>query len=381
MDKEAVSKALENRYGDKIKAEEYLEKIFNFSFYMPEFSVEKFIKQYSFFNDDNIAKKLAKFFEAINFTNPRHLKKVLNKYEYLVEVKKSGIDKKLDKNGEGLIPDIITGNGGYLFYTIFVLYFIILYEFYYDKYLEIKNIDDKLNNYAKYFRNIGWNERKNVNRSNKPKRTNIEQMLKKYINKDILNEPMKNIMENIYKMNTSKKLETNRNLLKLISIFTPLIKTETEYNIYDISLKWIRMKKPNTGENDNKKKKNKNSNIKNNNNKEEDNEDNKTIEVYADDDFINEYKKDGYEIEKGNKKTYDEYYENCNDEDIKKAIKSNLSKYIEQFEYKNNEILINFCKYLISEDFFEIIKADYEKGYNNNDYTFEKLFEMVETLL
>ena len=35
VDKEAVSKALENRYGDKIKAEEYLEKIFNFSFYMP----------------------------------------------------------------------------------------------------------------------------------------------------------------------------------------------------------------------------------------------------------------------------------------------------------------------------------------------------------
>ena len=82
-----------------------------------------------------------------------------------------------------------------------------------------------------------------------------------------------------FETNTSKKLETNRNLLRLINVFTPLIKTETEYNIYDVSLKRICMKREN-------------------------NEDNKTIEVYADDDFINEYKKDDYIIKDDKDTTY-----------------------------------------------------------------------------
>jgi energy-coupling factor transporter ATP-binding protein EcfA2 len=143
VDKKAVSKALENRYGDKIKAEEYLEKIFNFSFYMPEFSVEKFIMQYDFFREyekkhKGTVEKIAKFFEAIDFTNPRHLKKVLNKYEYLVNVKTSN---NVSRDLKNLIPKIITGNNDndeYLLDTIFVLYFIILYEFHQDILKEMK---------------------------------------------------------------------------------------------------------------------------------------------------------------------------------------------------------------------------------------------------
>ena len=142
VDKEAVSKALKNKYDDKVKSEEYLEKIFNFSFHMPEYSVEKFVKQYEFFNNDEIAKKLAEFFKAINFTNPRHLKKVLNKYEYLINVKNS---ENISNNLSELIPDIIGSKGeGYLLDTIFVLYFIILYEFYYEKYLEVKKYEHRV---------------------------------------------------------------------------------------------------------------------------------------------------------------------------------------------------------------------------------------------
>ncbi|AEH07512.1 KAP family P-loop NTPase fold protein [Methanothermococcus okinawensis] len=76
VDKEAVKEALKHKYNDGEKAEEYLEKIFNFSFNMPKtFNVKKFIMQYRFFNNDKIAERLAKFFETINFTNPRHLRK------------------------------------------------------------------------------------------------------------------------------------------------------------------------------------------------------------------------------------------------------------------------------------------------------------------
>ena len=137
VDKEAVSKAIEVKYKDIIKAEEYLEKIFNISFSMPKYyELKEFIKQYKFFDDDKIAEKLEKFFKAINFTNPRHLKKVLNKYAILTEFKSSNID-------DGLIPDIIRiENGerkGYLLDTVFVLYFIILYEFHPENYKEVKS--------------------------------------------------------------------------------------------------------------------------------------------------------------------------------------------------------------------------------------------------
>ena len=175
IDKDAVSKALKKRYGEIMKSEEYLEKIFNISFSMPKhFELKNFIKRYDSFNDEN-AEKLARFFEYIKFTNPRHIKKVLNKYEILAKFKDDGVDG-------GLIPEIITKNRNkYLFDTIFVLYFIILYEFYYEKYLEIKNIDDKLNNYASCFRHIGWNEQKNKSLKDKPRKTIIEWVLKKYM--------------------------------------------------------------------------------------------------------------------------------------------------------------------------------------------------------
>ncbi|XRP97335.1 KAP family P-loop NTPase fold protein [Methanocaldococcus sp. 16A] len=144
VDKDAVSKAIKTKYGDVIKAEEYLEKIFNISFSMPKsYELKEFIKQYEFFNDDKIAEKLERFFKAINFTNPRHLKKVLNKYAILTEFKNSKID-------DGLIPEIIRiENGerkGYLLDTVFVLYFIILYEFYYEKYLEVKRYKYRVEN-------------------------------------------------------------------------------------------------------------------------------------------------------------------------------------------------------------------------------------------
>jgi len=157
VDKDGVAKAIKTRYGDIIKAEEYLEKIFNISFNMPKtfdietdegFGIKKFIMQYKSFKDDEIAKKLAKFFRAIKFTNPRHLKKVLNKYEILTRIKNSKID-------EGLIPEIIRIENetkkrvGYLFDTIFVLYFIILYEVYPEKYLEVRKYPYRIA-YLKY---------------------------------------------------------------------------------------------------------------------------------------------------------------------------------------------------------------------------------------
>lgn len=87
VDKEAVHKALLIKYNDVIKANEYLEKIFDFSFNMPDsFDVEKALRVslQEFKNDSSeyqsIIKNISEMFKAIDFTNPRHIKKVINKY-------------------------------------------------------------------------------------------------------------------------------------------------------------------------------------------------------------------------------------------------------------------------------------------------------------
>lgn len=90
VDKEAVNKALKIKYDDIIKANEYLEKIFDFSFNMPNsFDVEKALRDslkslddYKTNQDDFnfIVRKISEMFKAIDFTNPRHIKKITNKY-------------------------------------------------------------------------------------------------------------------------------------------------------------------------------------------------------------------------------------------------------------------------------------------------------------
>ncbi|AIJ06461.1 hypothetical protein JH146_1619 [Methanocaldococcus bathoardescens] len=221
VDKEAVSKAIKTKYGDVIKAEEYLEKIFNISFSMPKyFELKEFVKQYDFFNDDEIAEKLEKFFKAINFTNPRHLKKVLNKYELLTRIKNLGLDKN------NLIPEIIRiENGerkGYLFDTVFVLYFIILYEIYPEKYLEVKRYKYRVKNlrvsYAEnniihkqseFMYNILFSELQNPNIKN----IMVETQFIEYV---IIFEDIMKVLQN---MNNSNNKEEFNKIVKIISVF------------------------------------------------------------------------------------------------------------------------------------------------------------------
>ena len=276
---------------------------------MPKtFNVKKFIRQYGFNNAQS--EKLAEFFEAINFTTPRHLKKVLNKYDYLVELKTSdGISEDL----KNLIPDLIrcphmvqTSKieltkyyyyikkdkklyDEYLFDTIFVLYFIILYEFYYNKYLEMKNYEYKLNRYAgAEMVNMAGECSKNGEVSEKyDKKVKMIDGIKLNVNGITLKKMLNCICEN-----HGRYIDDNE-LVKFITLFTPI-------------------------------------ELINNN------------EFYIDSSNI-------------------------------------LDDYLRLFEYKNNEILIDFCKYLISDEFFEVIKE--HKLYKNENYKFKTLFEMVETLL
>lgn len=348
VDKEAIEKALKHKYGDEEKAEEYLEKIFNFSFNMPEtFDVEKFIMQYGFFNDNEIAEKLAKFFEAINFTTPRRLKKVLNKYEYLFKIKNS---YDISEDLKNLIPDIIcidlkrmpstskyylkkysnqnyieniikrlkNGNKDYLFDTIFVLYFIILYEFYPEKYLEVKRYEYRVED-LKCATNT-------MTKASKDKYASISKVFRYYIDKygnSLINAPLFKL---IYCDSLNNCFEKNY-FIKYIFKFEDMMKIlEFRGNLTNYKLK----------------------------------------DKYA------EYVKNIPEFEE----CFDEFIDDISvflscvgDENIDK----DETKFAERREKAG--ITVDFWEY-IKNNYEDLIEEDY-----SNDYPFTKLFKMVETLL
>jgi hypothetical protein len=147
VDKSAVSEAVKVKYGEIIKSEEYLEKIFDISFNMSkDFQIVKLLNRYFPNEEQDFTDKIEKFFKEVKFKNPRHLKKVLNKYTIISEFKKDNPDNELSK----LIPNIRIDGEGYFLSTIFVLYIIILFEFYHEKFEEIKDYDAKFENYIEH---------------------------------------------------------------------------------------------------------------------------------------------------------------------------------------------------------------------------------------
>lgn len=153
IDKEAVAKALMIKYNDVIKANEYLEKIFDFSFNMPDnIQLENGLKV--IFNDykdienfNEIIKILSDFFTAIGFTNPRHLKKVINRYF---------ITQYFNNKTEYIENKIIEEKIKYLkfekknLYVILVyFYLIVLKEFKPENYKNLLNYENKINSMIK----------------------------------------------------------------------------------------------------------------------------------------------------------------------------------------------------------------------------------------
>lgn len=128
VDKEAVTEAVKTKYGEVVKANEYLEKVFDISFSMPQsVDVSKLVNQY--FDDSEIVKEdklgdlINNFFKDIHFQNPRRIKKILNKYLIIRRLKEN------DVSGDLMLPNIIHNNSGTLFETYLTLYLLILNEF------------------------------------------------------------------------------------------------------------------------------------------------------------------------------------------------------------------------------------------------------------
>jgi len=205
LDKNAVIKAAELKYEDKIKAEEYLEKIFDISFYMSKnYDTEIFVEKSQLFDKDKSI-IISKFLNTIKFTNPRHLKKIFNKYQLISLIK----EKFTDEFGK-LIPEIIRNEKGYIFDTILVLFFLILYEFNYPEYEEIKAYEDKFENYTIHLTNQSL---KSISIQEK------ENLVKTYLK---ANKPFFNFGD-ISRWEYLSSEEPQTNFHKFLSFFTPRI--------------------------------------------------------------------------------------------------------------------------------------------------------------
>jgi len=139
IDKEAIRKSVMLKYGDIIKSDEYLEKIFDISFNMPqEFSLKTLVNKNFSDNNDNIKIHITSFLESINFKNPRHLKKLFNKYKILKYIKYNELyGHKYILMQNNSISIILT------------LYFMIIFEFYYKDFIELKNYELRIENFYK----------------------------------------------------------------------------------------------------------------------------------------------------------------------------------------------------------------------------------------
>lgn len=134
IDKIAVEQAVKTKYGEIVKANEYLEKIFDISFSMPEHdNVLNLVKVYFDDREINHGKfkgklniKITDFFREINFTNPRRIKKILNKYLILSNFK---VILKGNQKYKDIVPNIISDDSGSFFETILTLYFLCLFEY------------------------------------------------------------------------------------------------------------------------------------------------------------------------------------------------------------------------------------------------------------
>ncbi len=152
IDKKAVEQAVKTKYGEIVKANEYLEKIFDISFSMPD--NDDLLKMISYYFDttayelgtdiEPINSRVSDFFQYLEFTNPRRVKKVLNKYQILRNIKSLSLPEKYYP-----FPNIDEKDGDQKSYfeTILVLYLIILHEFYPEYFANFLDFDLKSKNY------------------------------------------------------------------------------------------------------------------------------------------------------------------------------------------------------------------------------------------
>ncbi|MBN1968571.1 MAG: hypothetical protein JXR48_12320 [Candidatus Delongbacteria bacterium] len=146
IDKKALDCALKTKYHNYLKSEEYLEKLFDISFEITGVSdSEKYIHEFmkEFDSNGKVSPYIVKLFNAIDFTTPRKVKKVMNKYSMIENYWNIGNEYK------NLIPDLENTGDKNILNRILIIYFIVLFEYHRDKFYEIEDYEGKIATYKK----------------------------------------------------------------------------------------------------------------------------------------------------------------------------------------------------------------------------------------
>lgn len=212
IDKDAVTKAVRHKYNDIVKSEEYLEKIFDICFNMPKkFDISKILKYYfkERYYVEDFYNLINNFFTFIDFTTPRHIKKILNKYLIVNYIKTNKL------NNHELIPEI---SSDHPFNIILVLYFIILFEFYSEIFNELQSTD--------FRKSIFFEKYNEFRKNNNPKPEQRQSLLRK----EVVTE-----FENHFcgeEKTISEFLGDNSqfHLTQFSNIFLPLPRREIDFN-------------------------------------------------------------------------------------------------------------------------------------------------------
>lgn len=86
VDENAVTEALKCKYSNEVKAEEYMEKIIDYSFSLPDFySISKITRRtFEYISKSTYGNLATTILSDLNITNPRKVKKILTKYFLLI---------------------------------------------------------------------------------------------------------------------------------------------------------------------------------------------------------------------------------------------------------------------------------------------------------
>ncbi|MCG8328539.1 MAG: KAP family NTPase [Chitinophagales bacterium] len=151
IDKDAVRKAIQSKYLDVIKADEYLEKVFDVTFNLPSYiSVKKIFDKYfqsitPSEQDIDLGQEFETFLSYIDFNTPRHIKKVLNKYSII-----NYLSEEIEDHTKPQLIGASSGKGNVVD-TILTMFLLILKEYYQNEYYMIYDINKKIANYAEIY--------------------------------------------------------------------------------------------------------------------------------------------------------------------------------------------------------------------------------------
>jgi len=214
VDRDAVTSAVKTKYGNVIKSDEYLEKVFDISFGMPQSNnLKPLIGEY--FSKD--IDKIEEFLKAINFRTPRHVKKVFNKLEIL----RTMISVGTHRNWSGLVPNIFNNETDNFLEIILTLFIIITYEYYPETFTELEDYDSKVIEYARKNQELGKPNAGDFTGALSQIKDGNQAFCFNSIGGLTLTDIVKRADESNKALNNSSPQHNFRSFIRFLSLFTP----------------------------------------------------------------------------------------------------------------------------------------------------------------